>query len=176
MAHGIRTISQKSHSFGVRIQKFRKMVPTNPSNPRNTTKTQRGIPQHRKTPFSSVSEFRSKTSESITGWIPRGHRHTHWLAMRYPIRQGRNIIGVDASGLPPGMIVTQEPMSGYHHRKIVHQLKLHSWRILWSHGKWGLLPPIHSSPLVRSSNRQEATLSQNVFCDPVLVFAWVQGI
>ena len=72
----------------------------------------RAIPktlQKRSAEFLSIGkrhfhQFRSsisKTSESITGRIPRGHRHAHWLAKRYPIRQGRNIVGVEASGLAP---------------------------------------------------------------------------
>ena len=52
-----------------------------------------------------------KAWESITGRMPRGHRHAHWLAKRCPIRQVRNMV---ASGLPPGVIGTQAPESGYH--------------------------------------------------------------
>ena len=65
--------------------------------------------------FRQFWNFVSKTSESITGRIPRGHRHTHWLAMRYPTRRARNIVCVDASGLVLGTIGIQEPKSGYHY-------------------------------------------------------------
>ena len=58
--------------------------------------------------FHQFRNFVSKTSESITGRIPRGHRHTNWLAMRYPTTRDRNIVCVGASGLVLGTIGIQE--------------------------------------------------------------------
>ena len=94
---------------------FGKWISGTPAIPEILQKCSAEFLNIRKCHFHQFQNSVSKTSEPITGRIPRGHRHTHWLDMRYPIRQGRNIVGVDASGLPPGMIGTQEPKSGYHH-------------------------------------------------------------
>ena len=83
---------------------FRKWLPGTPAIPKTLQKH-----------FHQFRNFVPKTSESITGRIPRGHRHTHWLAMRYPTSWGRNITCVDASGLVLGTIGIQEPKSGYHY-------------------------------------------------------------
>ena len=83
---------QNSKSFG-------KWFPGTPSIPKTLQKHSEEFLNIGKRHFHQFRNFVSKASESITGRIPRGHRHTHWLAMRYPTSWGRNIICVDASGL-----------------------------------------------------------------------------
>ena len=81
--------------------------------------------------------------------------------MRYPIRQGRNIVGVDASGLSQGMIGTQESKIGYHYGNCASTETpfmtnpVEPW-------KMGFLTPIHSSPFVRSpKNKTKADQQTN---------------
>ena len=94
---------------------FGKWFPGTPAIPKTLQKRSAEFLNIGKRHFHQFRNFVSKTSESITGRIPRGHRHTHWLAMRYPTRRGRNIVCVDASGLVLGTIGIQEPKSGYHY-------------------------------------------------------------
>ena len=94
---------------------FGKWIPGTPAIPKTLQKRSAEFLNIGKRHFHQLRNSVSKTSESITGRIPRGHRHALWLAKRYPIMQVRNIVDVEASGLPPGMIGTQEPKSGYHY-------------------------------------------------------------
>ena len=94
---------------------FGKLIPGTPAIPKALQKRSAEFLNIGKRHFHQLRNSVSKTSESITGRIPRGHRHALWLAKRCPNMQVRNIVDVEASGLPPGMIGTQEPKSGYHY-------------------------------------------------------------
>ena len=59
---------------------FGKLFPETPAIPKTLQKRSAEFLNIGKRHFDQFRNFISKTSESITGRIPRGRRHTHWSA------------------------------------------------------------------------------------------------
>ena len=143
--------------------KFRKIVCRNPSNPEKRYKK-------RSAEFPQQGE--NSTFISSEWWIPKLWNPS-WdeslevtdipvgLAKRYPIRQGRNVVVVEASGLPPQRTGNQDPKSGYHYDDRASTEAPLMTNRLESRAVWSLTP-IHSSPLVGSSNFSLSNLIESV--------------